>query len=155
MSWRDNLMPGSWRGLPFLCRDTGNNGGRRLGEFEFPDSDSVYVQDLGRGIKTYTLEIYVAGDDYMAMRDQIEAALDGDGPGTLVHPYRGPLQVFCKHPFRLKEMALKGRAAFFEVDFVEAGSPEPPIAAPDTSAQATAAAATVNPLLATAYVSGP
>jgi prophage DNA circulation protein len=133
-NWRWGLMPGSWRGIPFLCRDTGNPAGRRLAKFEFPDSDDVAVQDLGRGIKIYKLEVYVAGDDYMAQRDALEAALDQDGPGTLVHPYKGPMQVYAEHPCELKELSEKGRAAYFSCNFVEAGGAMIPTPAPDTQA---------------------
>jgi prophage DNA circulation protein len=134
-SWRDGLLRGSWRGVPFFCRDTGNPAGQRLAVFEFPDSDAVYVQSLGRGAKEYRLDIYVVGDDYMTMRDALEAALDSDGPGTLVHPYKGPLQVYARFPCMLRELADKGRAAFFECNFVEAGGAEPPSPTPDTAGQ--------------------
>lgn len=150
--WRADLQPGSWRGVPFLCRDTSNDAGQRLAKFEFPDSDSVYVQALGRGIKEFRLEIYVIGDDYMAQRAALEAAIDADGPGTLVHPYRGPMQVFCQHPVRLKETAAQGRACFVEAVFVEAGGTAPPMPTADTSAASVTAAGNVTPQLASAYV---
>ncbi len=134
-NWRAGLMPGSWRGVPFLCRDTSNPAGRRLAKFEFPDSDDVAVQDLGRGIKTYKLEVYVCGDDYMVQRDTLEAALDQDGVGTLVHPYKGSLQAYAEHPCELKELSEKGRAAFFACNFVEGGTGAVvPTPAPDTQA---------------------
>lgn len=145
--WREGLMPGSWRGVPFLCRDTSNDAGQRLAKFEFPDSDQVYVQGLGRGIKEYRLEIYVIGDDYFTQRDALETALDADGPGTLVHPYRGPLQVYCQHPVRLKESAAQGRAAFVEAVFVEAGAETAPSPNADTAGASTAAAGNVTPQL--------
>lgn len=150
-SWRDNLRRGSWRGIPFLCRDTSNDAGQRVAVFEMPDSDSVYVQSLGRGVKEYRLEIYVVGDGYMAQRDLLEVALDADGPGTLVHPYKGPLQVFAKHPCRLKELSTAGRAAYFDVTFVEAGGPEPPVPGADTAAAAQTATAQLQPILEAAY----
>lgn len=150
--WRADLQPGSWRGVPFLCRDTSNDAGQRLAKFEFPDSDQVYVQALGRGIKEFRLEIYVVGDDYFAQRAALEEALDADGPGTLVHPYRGPLQVFCQHPVRLKETAAQGRACFVEAVFVEAGGADPPVPMADTAAGTEAAAAAVTPQLSSAYV---
>lgn len=150
-SWRDGLMPGSWRGVPFLCRDTGNPAGQRVAKFEFPDSDQVAVQGLGRGIKIYKLEIYVCGDDYMAQRDALEAALDADGPGTLVHPYKGPLQVFAEYPCELKELSEKGRAAFFACNFVEAGTTPVPTPSPDTSSQAFDAAQAVFPQLSLSF----
>jgi prophage DNA circulation protein len=135
-NWRAGLQPGSWRGVPFLCRDTSRDAGRRVAKFEFADSDQVQVQDLGRGIKTYRLAVYVCGDNYMAQRDALEAALDQDGAGTLVHPYKGPIQVYAEHPCQLKELSEKGRAAYFECQFVEAGGPSQPAASPDNPALA-------------------
>lgn len=149
--WRAGLLPGAWRGIPFLCRDVSNTTGRRIVEFEFPDSNEVYNQDLGRGIKQYKLEIYVCGDDYMALRSALEEALDADGPGTLDHPYRGPLQVYAKHPCQVKELSEKGRAAYFECSFVEQGGPAPPVSQPDTANQSFTAAQSVSPQLASSY----
>lgn len=150
-SWRDGLRPGSFRGVPFFCRDTSNLAGQRLAVFEMPDSDSVYVQALGRGIKEYRLELYVAGDDYMRWRDQLEAALDADGPGTLVHPYKGPLQVYCRYPATVREEARAGRAAFFDAVFFESAGAEPPLPAADTAGTAVSASAAVQPALSGAY----
>ncbi len=153
-NWRAGLMPGSWRGVPFLCRDTSNPAGRRLAKFEFPDSDQMQVQDLGRAIKTYKLEVYVCGDDYMAQRAALEAALDADGPGTLVHPYKGLLQVYAEAPCLLKELSEKGRAAFFECQFVEAGGAAQPTSSPDGAAAAYTTAQGMYAPLGAAYSSG-
>lgn len=152
--WRQDLQPGSFRGLPFMCRDVGNPAGQRLAKFEFPDSDQVQVQALGRGIKTWRMQIYVAGDDYMDQRDALEQALDQDGPGTLVHPYRGPLLVYAEHPCTITETAEKGRAAFFECNFVEAGGPAQPTPSPDTAANAFDAADDLFSQLAAAFNEG-
>jgi prophage DNA circulation protein len=149
-SWRAGLKPGKFRNVPFYCRDTSNDAGQRLAIFEFPDGDTPEIQALGRGVKKYRLEIYVAGDNYMAQRDALEAALDADGAGTLVHPYKGPLQVYAEHPCQLKEMSASGRAAFFDVTFVEVGGAAP-VPAPDTAAVAQSAAAAVLPVLVLAY----
>ena len=130
-----------------MCRDTSRPAGRRLAKFEFPDSDQVAVQDFGRGIKTYKLEIYVAGDDYMTQRDALETALDAGGPGTLVHPCKGPLQVYAEHPCTLKELSEKGRAAYFECSFVEAGGAPAPDPSPDTPSLAFAGGQAVFPKL--------
>lgn len=151
LGWRAGLMQGSWRGLPFYCRDTSNPAGQRLAKFEFPDSDTPYIQALGRGIKDYKLEIYVCGDGYMAQRIALEAFLDADGPGTLVHPYKGPLQAYAEFPCTLKETADKGRAAFFECTFVEAGGPQPPVPAPNLAEIAFAAATSVINLVGQIY----
>lgn len=142
--WRVGLAQGSWRGIPFYCRDVSAEAGRRLAKFEFPDADQVYVQDLGRGIKSWRLQIYVAGDDYMTQRDALEQAFDQDGPGTLVHPYRGPLQVYCQHPVRISERVAQGRAAFCEAVFFEQGAGAAPSPMSDTAGQSMAAASNVN-----------
>jgi prophage DNA circulation protein len=151
-SWRDNLQQGSWRGLKFFVRDTGNPAGQRLAVFEMPDSDAVVVQALGRGVKEYRLEIYVAGDDYMAQRDAMEKALDQDGAGTLIHPYKGRLQVYAKHPdCRLKELWTQGRAAFFDCVFVEASTQQAPAQATSTADTSESTVAAASPLIAANY----
>jgi len=132
MAWQDRLLPASFRGVPFLWDETRREGGRRLAIFEFPYRDGGYVEDLGRRVRKFPVRAYVLGDDYMDQRDQLLAALDsGDGPGTLVHPYLGPLTVAVE-TYAEAESQDEGRMARFDMNFIEAGAPPSPVPVTDT-----------------------
>lgn len=131
-SWKDNLLPAQFRGVDFHWDRTGAAGGRRLAIFEFPQRETAYVEDLGRRIRVFPMTGYVLGDDYMAARDLLEAALDAPGPGTLNHPYRGPIAVQCDR-WSSEEVTGEGRIARFEMHFVLAGPLPSPRSASDTA----------------------
>lgn len=139
MAWRDDLLPGSFRGAAFYWRATELQGGRRLAEHEFPLRDGGEPEDLGRRLRHYRFNVYVVGDDYFGDRDALLAALESPGPGTLVHPYLGPLLVAVRE-FRLQETNEEGRIARFEIEFTEAGPPPSPLAVVDTAVASVAAA---------------
>ncbi|WP_027366932.1 DNA circularization protein [Desulfocurvibacter africanus] len=132
MAWRDELRPGSFRGVPFLIEAHDHPFGRRLAVREFPLRDEPYVQDLGRKAKRYSLELFVLGPEYFSARDRLAEALGQPGAGTLVHPYLGTVRVHVEEA-RLRETSREGGKATFSVTFVEAGEAPRPDAATDTS----------------------
>jgi prophage DNA circulation protein len=138
MGWRDNLLPASFRGAPFQYLTAARGGGRRLAEHEFPLRNDPYIEDMGRRKRTHKITGYVIGDDYMAQRDALERALDGDGPGTLVHPYRGPIQVNIGS-YTVQEIVDEGRIARFDFECVESGGQPSPVSANATGDAAVAA----------------
>lgn len=119
-SWRDNLRPGSFRGVPFVTESHDHALGRRLATHEYPLRDTPYTEDMGRKAREFTLELYVIGRDYMAARDRLREALEKGGPGPLVHPYLGTQTVQVREA-HLRETMREGRMARFSVTFVEAG----------------------------------
>jgi hypothetical protein len=66
---------------------------RRQVIHEFPNSEIVLVDDLGRGPDRFEMKAYVVGDDYDLDRDALRDALLTPGPGTLVHPTWGRMNV--------------------------------------------------------------
>lgn len=149
-SWKDNLVPASFRGVSFFYVDTEREGGRRNAAHEFPLREQGYVEDLGRRQTIYRLTGYVLGDDYFTDRDALEAALQTPGAGTLIHPYKGPLQVNVQR-YRLRETKDDGRLASFEMEFIEAGSQPSPTSASDTSSAAQNAGSASNSQLASSF----
>lgn len=129
MSWREQLgtvtidgremRPGAWfRGVAFFTSSTELAGGRRGVKHEFPRRDTPYFEDLGRMARTYPVEGYVLGEDYLQQRDQLVVALEEDGPGELVHPYYGTLRVAVTG-FRVRESTDEGGIARFAITFEE------------------------------------
>lgn len=133
MALRDNLRPGSFRGVPFHTEDAELAGGRRLAEHEYPSRDDVYTEDLGRKGRVYAISAYVIGDDYAALRDDLKRALEQAGPGRFVHHFLGELRVAVRG-FTLRESTSEGGMARFLITFVEAGVNLQPAARPDTAA---------------------
>ncbi|MDY0882310.1 DNA circularization protein [Dongia soli] len=139
MSWRDSLRPASFRGAPFFVGKTGGQGGRRLAKHEYPLRDEPFQEDMGRATRQFTLSGYVLGDDYMPARDALIRACEAPGPGTLVHPYRGELQVALE-TFSYSETAEEGGICRFDLSFVEAGERKFPAPAVNTRNSVFAAA---------------
>ncbi|PSJ23575.1 hypothetical protein CVH10_01550 [Halomonas sp. ND22Bw] len=120
MTWRDQYRPASFRGVPFHARQAGHSGGRRNVQHEYPGRDLPWAEDLGRKARTYPVEGYVLGGDYMSARDALIEALEAEGPGELMHPYHGARQVVVD-TFDVREGSRDGGMARFSITFLEAG----------------------------------
>jgi hypothetical protein len=124
--WRARLQPASFRGVPFFVDGAEGEGGRRWAHFEYPGKDVPFSEDLGRTQRKWSLRGYTLGDDYMGTRDRLLAALETAGPGKLVHPYFGELNV-CLDAYRTREGDDEGGICRFELAFVESSTAAAPI----------------------------
>src|SRR4051812_39444914 len=132
MSWKDQLVPASFRGVTFGVLDTDIVFGRRNQLHEYPLRDEPYAEDLGKKAREYTINAFVIGDDYISSRDALISAIeDNDSPGTLVHPTLGTKSVVPKD-CRVIYSNQEGRMERFTLTFVEAGSNEFPSSLFDT-----------------------
>lgn len=120
MAWKDQLRPASFRQVAFHVDSDDMTAGRRVQVFEYPQRDKPFAEDLGRAAREINITGYVIGADYMAGRDALLAALEAPGPGTLVHPWYGSLQVVAK-PARVTHSQSDGGMCRFSLVFVEAG----------------------------------
>ncbi|GAA5783936.1 DNA circularization protein [Chitiniphilus shinanonensis] len=134
MSWRDQLEKASFRGVQFHVSRSGGEVGRRVQLTEYPLRDRPYAEDLGRKARTFTLDAFVLGPDYRAVRDRLLAALEQPGVGELVLPSRGHQQVVAQR-CSLEETAEQGGMARLSLEFAEAGANELPNSQIDTEAQ--------------------
>lgn len=126
MAWRDDYRPGSFRGVPFHLQRSSSTGGRRTVLNEFPLRDTPMTEDLGRRARQFNLTLTLIGPDYMAQRDRLISALETAGPGTLMHPFRGELQVAVLGDYSCEESTEQGGLARISVTFVESGeNPRP------------------------------
>lgn len=121
MAWPDDLRPASFRGIPFFIDDHDFSTGRHVVTHEYPERDLPYSEDLGRKAETFLVNGHVLGSDYFLIRDSLRAAAAIPGPGELIHPYLGTLQVNCTS-FNIKEDTKEGRIAKISFSFVETGS---------------------------------
>ncbi|MGA0569651.1 DNA circularization protein [Variovorax sp. VNK109] len=174
MAWRDELhqtsftrngqsvqAPGaSFRGVPFHTVDAELGVGRRTVAHEYPQRDDPFPEDLGRRARTWNVEGYVIGDNFLAERNALWEALETAGPGELIHPLYGVLWVSVQDVARIRTTAREGGIARFTITFIEAGGNELPNALPDTTQQVDTASQAVDDAAGEAYcsaadVSGP
>jgi prophage DNA circulation protein len=134
MTWRDDLrrvdiggrklIGASFRGVPFFVESSERAGGRRTVLHEFPLRDDPFVEDLGRRARTFRVDGYVIGDDYLSQRDALLTALEQEGPGELVHPYHGVRRAVCT-TMSVRESRADGGTAAFAIEFAEAPTQAP------------------------------
>ena len=129
MSWRDELrrvvvggrllVGAEFRGVPFFVDAAERSGGRRTVSHEFPLRDKPFIEDLGRKARTFRVDGYVIGDDYLAQRDDLLAALEDGGAGILILPSYGILRAVCSS-LSVRETKADGGMATFSLEFAEA-----------------------------------
>lgn len=131
MTWTDGLsrvrmsdgrllVGASFRGVPFYVAEAERQGGRRLVVHEFPYRDEPFVDDLGRRARVFRISGYVLGENYLADKDRLLAALeDISTPGELIHPYYGKKRCACGG-LGVRERIDNGRIAEFDIEFIEA-----------------------------------
>jgi len=110
--FRTELRPSSFRGIPFLIGDDDANCGRRIVTHEFPGRDDPYHEDLGLMPFGFSLQAFVIGSGYVARATALEAAFLQKGPGTLIHPHYGEVQVVVKDMRRQHSPGALGEVAF-------------------------------------------
>jgi prophage DNA circulation protein len=144
MAWQDELQPASFRDVPFEVDVADKQGGRRVVVHEYPLGNEVEIEDLGDGAHRFSIEAFVLGDDYITRRDRLEAALDQAGPGVLVHPTRGRIDVVAEAYSTEDVRRGAGRCARIRIQFVRAPSVTRPTGVVDTQDATRASAALVD-----------
>jgi len=120
LSWKDNLRPGSFRGVAFFIDTSQKTFGRRSVLHEFPKRDTPYSEDLGKLADGYEDEAHVLGGDYFSAKKKLERAFNKEGAGELIHPYYGAKQVRCG-PVTFTESNVEGAILKFTATFQEKG----------------------------------
>lgn len=92
------LLPASYRGIGFHVLDTSSEPGRRVLEYLFPGVDAAAYDDFGVLPNLISIEALIIGDDYKAKAAQLQRAFETAGPGTLMHPWLGPMSVMMDEP---------------------------------------------------------
>lgn len=135
----DQLRPASFRGVPFCVRAADFSAGRRSQLSEYPQKDKPYVDDMGRSTREIRVAAFLTGVDYIAQARRLVTALETAGPGTLVHPWFGAMQVSLADKGVVRFTEALGEAAV-DLSFIESGELDFPAAGKDTPAQSRTAA---------------
>lgn len=118
-TWLDQLLPASFRGVPFQVDTIEHQTGDNVVLREYPFQDLPTVFRMGEGVEEIKLSAYVIGDDYMDQRDRLRQVLTGDG--ILIHPTAGSIRVFVVGKHTIKEnTTAEGGMARFDLTFVRA-----------------------------------
>lgn len=138
MTWREDLrrvtidgrklVGASFRGVGFLVDSAERGGGRRVVVHEFPLRDDPFIEDLGRKARSFRVDGYVIGDDYLFQKNALIDALEstGSGPGELILPYYGgrAIRAICTS-LSVRETRMDGGMAVFALEFAETPTQEP------------------------------
>lgn len=92
-TWRDRLLPASFRGISFLIPQTSVPVGMKGQLHEFPQRDTPFFEQLGKQSQVHKMTAWVIGDDCFERRDKLIEALNTPDAGELVHPWLGRMQV--------------------------------------------------------------
>jgi prophage DNA circulation protein len=139
MAWRDEMQKASFRGVPFHVRSSDGDIGRRNVVHSYPLKDEAYGEDLGKKAREFTLQAFAIGENYMASRDAFEEAIEATGPGELVHPWRGRMNVIVTR-CTPRESIEEGGMVSWTVTFTVVGKNQTPSIRPDTYNQVETAA---------------
>lgn len=135
----EQLLPASFRGVPFEVTSGSLRAGRRTVVHEYPQRDKPYVEDLGKATRQITIEAFVVGDDYIARGTALLAEIEKPGSGTLIHPWLGEMTVTVTSVSELKFDTGLG-TAYLTFVATEAGDLEFPATGADTQSAALEAA---------------
>jgi prophage DNA circulation protein len=122
VDWRDRLRPATFRGVPFEVDASDRDGGRAGVLHTYPGRDKPYYEDLGAAPHSHTVEAFLIGPGCLDARDRLLEALNRAGPGELVHPWLGTLQVACSME-RLRHSTAEGGLVRLSLTFVETSPP--------------------------------
>ncbi len=132
MSWKDNLLSGSFRGIPFHVDSHEYSSGRRTSVFDLLGEEDFepIIEDSGPESDEYSIEFYIIQQDgnnldYFPVRDDMISALKREGSGLLIHPYLGEITVRVLGRFSMAETWKEGGIARFTVTFVRSVPADP------------------------------
>lgn len=135
----EQLQPASFRGVPFEVEASGITVGRRTVVHEYPQRDRPYVEDMGRATRNITLQCFVVGSDYLEQAQALMHELEEPGPGTLIHPWLGEMEVTISSVSELQFDQGLGVASV-TITATEAGDLELPAVTADEDTEALEAA---------------
>jgi prophage DNA circulation protein len=87
--YTEPYLPASFKFVSFKAVEASSEHGRRGAEGEFPFGEGTAYADLGRKIRTYSIQARFDGNDHVLRAAALIAVCEAKGPGVLVHPTRG------------------------------------------------------------------
>jgi prophage DNA circulation protein len=132
---RPNVLPCSFRGVPFFAEVTQNTFGRRTALHQFPKYDIPYAEDMGRRAREFNVTGFVVGRDWESQRNALITACETPQAGTLLHPDYGQFEAICESCTVTESRVGALFLANFELHFIESGKNEIPVPAVNLALQ--------------------
>lgn len=128
-AWIKSLNPATFRGVRFGVLGSEARFGRRLALHEYPNRDLAFAEDMGRSTRRFSLVGFLVtdsavygGGDVIEQREKLVAAVEKAGPGLLIHPTYGLLNVSIPDGgLAIVEKWDEGRYFEFHLTFIETG----------------------------------
>jgi len=90
-----DIKPASYKGVSFLCQEVDYAGGRRVAHAEYPFANHTNAEDMGIKLKIFNIKAVFRENDHVGDARALFAACESPGPGILVHPTYGAVNVIC------------------------------------------------------------
>ncbi len=119
MTWRDRFRQASFRGIEFFVDEVRVSGGRRVAVHEVAGRALAIPDDTGRRTRSFQLTAILVGDDHDQAADELQFALEREGPGELIHPWMGRKTVRVVGEFSRRETNDRGGMTTFDIPFQE------------------------------------
>lgn len=116
---KDTYLQASYNGVAFTAKEVISEHGRRSAIGEFPFSNSTGAVDMGRKARRYTFTARLDEDDHEARSIALIAVCELPGPGILIHPTRGVLNVTCDRLRVKNDIIEKQGVTEIDLEFVE------------------------------------
>ena len=113
-----SLTPSTFRDVQFYTVKDVNTGGQRLAKHSFINGGTKTVSS-GLQDDSFTIECFVAGDNYIAEKEALKSALNVIGAGTLIDRFYGEIEVNVDN-FTITEDRSKYGRADFKIVFLRA-----------------------------------
>lgn len=128
MSWGTEFQQAAFRGKPFFILSADSEIGRKSVVYEFATRDTAYSVDLGRKTRRFNFQAVVFG---AAARNTLLDEFEAPGPGYLVHPWWGAINVVIES-VTVREATEEGGIARFDIKAIEVvNTPVGPNSIPD------------------------
>lgn len=140
-------------GVPFHSQKRSRKGGRRVDIGEVPFGEDYTTRDMGARAKSFRLNGYVFGPDWLTTSARLEQAFNKPGPVRLVHPTLGEFDVHINE-YSFDDNEDEGLDFLsFRFDCVLARNTEFPIATTDHRSAISTAAGAVPAIATDSFVS--
>jgi prophage DNA circulation protein len=88
-----SLQQAYFRGIPFYVDAQQVQKGRKIAVHDYPFRDGGWAEDMGRKQRIFRFQGHLIGDEAPLLQLVLDAALEKSGPGLLIHPTLGAMQV--------------------------------------------------------------
>ena len=121
--YRAPYLPASFKLVPFKAIEATSEHGRRGAEGEFPFGEQTAYADLGRRIRTYTIQARFDSNRHVLEAAALIAACELPGPGVLTHPTRGVIASAACRSLKVTDRVEEDQGVtYVDLEFVEANN---------------------------------